>query len=201
DRLAISRTYQASGWTRGRAKLSGTQLHLKGFCMDSIRVIGPSVMKIRDTASLKQTFSQWKCMIQTFKATHQPNDDTFRKQLAKTLCGEVCRDPVPFDEELERLFDTGDLNRLLGVPYSDAVTSSLSYRSLFITENGRLGIGVGHARAGDQVWGVYGSRVPFILRQLNSEADPVQHSMIGDCYLNDAMKGELVRKSVKIRLI
>ncbi|KAI1121604.1 heterokaryon incompatibility protein-domain-containing protein [Nemania abortiva] len=248
NRLAISRMYQASGWSRGRAKVSGTQLHLKGFFMDTILVVGPAVAKVYDAESLKQTLSQWKLMTQAFEV-HKPNVDMFRKQLAEALCGEVCQEFVPHDqqasllrsfvldgiwkvnivrlllergfrkmalteyyrpfrpddypvkEEIESLFGTGDIKCLTNVPYRNAVATSLSYRSLFITDSGRIGLGVGHARAGDQVWGMYGSRVPFVLRQLSSEADSSSYNMIGDCYLHGAMKGELVRKGVKIKLV
>ncbi|KAJ8132776.1 hypothetical protein O1611_g855 [Lasiodiplodia mahajangana] len=249
NRLAISRMYQASGWSRGRAKVRGTQLHLKGFFMDTIHVIGPAASKIYDAPSFKQTLAQWKLMIQAFETAHKLDANKFRKQLAEAFCGEVCQEFIPSDQqalllksftrrgiwkvnfvrlllergfhkmalseyirpiradeypkekELEDLFETGDINCLMNVPYRDAVGTSLSDRSLFITECGRLGLSVSHATAGDQVWGVYGSRVPFIFRRLSSDDASISYNMIGDCYLHGAMKGELLQKGVKIKLI
>ncbi|KAI1152731.1 heterokaryon incompatibility protein-domain-containing protein [Nemania diffusa] len=249
DRLAISRKYQASGWSRGRAKVKGTQLHLKGFFIDTIKAIGPAVRNMDDRLSLKETLSRWNYMIQTFNVSQGNGTDFLRAQLIETIAGGVCSELVPdaqqallrrrfildnlvevnivrlliecgfqnmvWEErwrplkpedhpgqaELDRLFETGDINCLRNEGYRTAVVSFLLCRSLFITDRGRIGLGVDHARAGDQIWGVCGSKVPFIFRQLDCKNDLAAHNMIGDCYLHGAMEGQLVQKAVKVILV
>ncbi|KAI8955214.1 heterokaryon incompatibility protein-domain-containing protein [Xylaria longipes] len=107
----------------------------------------------------------------------------------------------PGQEELDGLFQTGDINCLRYEGYRNAVVSILLYKCLFITDNGRVGLGVDHAKAGDQVLWVYGSKVPFIFRPFNFENESAIHNMVGDCYLHGAMEGQLLWKSVKVTLV
>ncbi|KAI0192675.1 heterokaryon incompatibility protein-domain-containing protein [Xylaria flabelliformis] len=248
DRLAISRKYYASGWSRGHVKVKGAQLHLKGFFIDRIHAIGPAVRNLYDPSSLKDTFSQWDYMIQAFEAT-QNITGSVRIQLVETFSGGVCKelvskaqqallkrdfilrniakanivrlmiecgfqnmvweeqwrplqpDDYPEQAELDDLFKTGDINCIKYEGYRNAVVSCLLYRSLLITDSGRIGLSVDHARAGDQIWGVNGSKVPFVFRQCNCENELVTCNLVGDCYLYGAMEGQLVRKAVKVILI
>ncbi|RYC64885.1 hypothetical protein CHU98_g1334 [Xylaria longipes] len=64
----------------------------------------------------------------------------------------------PGQEELDGLFQTGDINCLRYEGYRNAVVSILLYKCLFITDNGRVGLGVDHAKAGDQVLGLQAFR-------------------------------------------
>ncbi|KAF2970197.1 hypothetical protein GQX73_g3378 [Xylaria multiplex] len=250
DRLAISRMYRASGWSRGRGKIKGNELRLKGFLVDRIQIVGPAVMDPHDSTTLKKILSQWKGMIQKWAATQNQNAQTCYRQLVATICGEVCGEFVtdkqqavlkrrfilsemgktnivrllielafqqmawsehwrPFrpDEdcppphELESFFESGDLYCLSNEAYRTAVVASLFHRALYLTQNGRMGLCVPQATTGDEIWGVYGSKVPFTFRPLKKADGSMVYNMIGDCYLYGAMMGMLARSAIEVRLV
>ncbi|KAI1205008.1 heterokaryon incompatibility protein-domain-containing protein [Annulohypoxylon truncatum] len=250
DRLAISRMYRASGWSRGRAKIKGNELRLKGFLADRIQIVGPVMIDPYDSTSAKTTLSQWKVMIQKWGATQKLDAQTCYRQLTATICGEVCGEYVtdkqqtllkrrfilsemgktnivrllielafqqmawmehwrpfrleedcPKQDELDGFFESGDLYRLTHEAYRNAVVASLFHRALYLTDNGRMGLCVPQATAGDEIWGVYGSKVPFTFRPLKSAGGSMRYHMIGDCYLYGAMMGMLVQSAVEIRLV
>ncbi|KAI1821758.1 heterokaryon incompatibility protein-domain-containing protein [Xylaria intraflava] len=250
DRLAISRMYRASGWSRGRAKVKGNELRLKGFLADRIQAVGLVVMDPYDSASVKRTLSQWKAMIQEWDATQKQDAQICHRQLAATICGEVCgefitdkqqallkrnfilsemtrtnivrllielafqqmawrehwrpfqpEDDCPKQDELDDFFESGDVYRLTREAYRSAVVASLFHRALYLTDNGRMGLCVPQATAGDEIWGVYGSKVPFTFRPLKIADGRMMYNMIGDCYLYGAMTGNLVQSAVEVRLV
>jgi hypothetical protein len=250
DRLAFSRLYHASGWSSGRAKIKGNELRLKGFLADRIQVIGPVLTDPHDSTSVKRTLSQWKIMIQEWGVTQKQNAQTCYKQLAATICGEVCGEFVtgkqhvllkrrfilseigktnivrlflelgfqdmafkehwrpfrpeedcPKQDELDGFFESGDLYCLTHEAYRTAVAASLFHRALYLTDNGRMGLCVPQATAGDEIWGVHGSKVPFTFRPLKSAGGSIVYNMIGDCYLYGVMMGKLVQSAIKVRLV
>ncbi|KAI0883507.1 heterokaryon incompatibility protein-domain-containing protein [Annulohypoxylon maeteangense] len=250
DRLAISRMYRASGWSRGRVKIKGDELRLKGFLIDRVQVVGPVMIDPHDSISAKRTLSQWKVMIQEWAAAQKLTVQTCYRQLSATICGQVCGEFVtdekrallkrefilsemgktnivrllielafqqmawaehwrpfrpdedcPKRDELDGFFESGDLDRLTHVAYRNGVVASLFHRALYLTENGRMGLCVPQAMAGDEIWGVYGSKVPFTFRSLKGVDGYMRYNMIGDCYLYDAMMGMLVRSGIEVRLV
>lgn len=252
DRFGISRIYRASGWMKGRADVRGRELHLKGFFMDKIQVVGEAALKLHDPASFRCALAQWQLMIEEHLASQARGPSDLYKQLAMTMCGEVCGEfrtekhratmarklflsriwnvnivrllvetsfqrmawseswrpcqpeDRPSEHDLDDLFRSGDLSCLTYKPYRNGVIACLSHRALFITEHGRIGLCVPHARPGDEVWGIFGSRVPFVLSPVQTEDQQKKlksYHMIGDCYLHGAMSGELVQPGMKIKLI
>ncbi|CZR59949.1 uncharacterized protein PAC_09844 [Phialocephala subalpina] len=81
----------------------------------------------------------------------------------------------------------------------------LKDQTFFMTRQGYIGTGPGTVRNGDQVWILFGSNVPFILRgitaqnragkdKLNEDLSEVQDFVkIGDCYVHGIMQGEILR--------
>lgn len=66
--------------------------------------------------------------------------------------------------------------------YLKALTTACSYRSFFITADGRLGIGPSNMRNGDRVCILPGSAVPLILRK-----EGVFWRFVGDAYVHEIM--------------
>ncbi len=66
-------------------------------------------------------------------------------------------------------------------------------RALFFTERGYIGIGLRNIELGDKVCTLFGAEVPFILRQ--SEDNPEHFEIIGECYVDGIMDGELFNVS------
>ena len=77
--------------------------------------------------------------------------------------------------------------------FTSTVCTALDNRSFFITEDDKFGTGPPHMEAGDEVWVLLGSRVPFILRPITNvkkESRSNAYNFIGDCYLHGFMDGE-----------
>jgi hypothetical protein len=61
-------------------------------------------------------------------------------------------------------------------------------RRFFITKRGHLGIGPPTLKEGDVCCVLFGAKVPFILRRLDS-----QHLLVGECYIHGIMRGEVLK--------
>uniref|UniRef100_L2FGN4 Heterokaryon incompatibility domain-containing protein n=1 Tax=Colletotrichum fructicola (strain Nara gc5) TaxID=1213859 RepID=L2FGN4_COLFN len=69
-------------------------------------------------------------------------------------------------------------------------------RGLFVTEKGNVGLCHPGVKSGDEIWVLKGGRVPFILRkQLQSHGghEPTRYRLVGDCYLDGVMDGEVFK--------
>ena len=100
-------------------------------------------------------------------------------------------------DEFDQLWESGDLSRVEDMAYKKTVMAALMDRALYVTEDrGMMGLCMPHARAGDEVWIVYGSKLPFVLRPVGQEV----YNLIGDCYLQGAMDGEFLGTSAHVIL-
>jgi hypothetical protein len=66
----------------------------------------------------------------------------------------------------------------------------LRRRRVFVTSDGKLGLGLETARVGDEVALVHGSGTPLILREKVVVDEMKLYEVIGQCYLEDAMYGD-----------
>jgi len=62
-------------------------------------------------------------------------------------------------------------------------------RRVFVTANGRLGLGPKEVQIGDQISLPHGSTTPIILRRSNKPGDILIYTVVGDCYLENVMFG------------
>lgn len=93
-------------------------------------------------------------------------------------------------------------NDLIETSLVQELNTSAAERKMFITKQGRIGLGPKWMQSEDEVWVLSGGSVPFILRPLASqnteehgmEQPSVQkhHVVIGDCYVQGIMFGEAV---------
>lgn len=66
-------------------------------------------------------------------------------------------------------------------------------RSFFVTKAGRFGLGSRNTKAGDKVAVVLGSGVPFVLRRcVDGEVDSHAWRLVGECYVEGVMGGEMM---------
>jgi len=77
--------------------------------------------------------------------------------------------------------------------YSSALTPLL-HRRLFFTSSGLLGLGPAGMMSGDVVVVLLGGKVPFVLRQVGGEGEGAQWRLIGECYVDGVMYGEMVEE-------
>jgi hypothetical protein len=77
--------------------------------------------------------------------------------------------------------------------FISTVSIALDNRSFFITEDDKFGTGPPQMEVGDEVWVLFGGRVPFILRPIANfkQANrPNAYNFIGDCYMHGIMDGQ-----------
>jgi hypothetical protein len=67
-----------------------------------------------------------------------------------------------------------------------AHTMAIFGRRLIITDQGYVGIAPGAAKVGDHIFFLQGARVPFVLRQTESQDE---YTLIGECYVHGHMDG------------
>lgn len=89
--------------------------------------------------------------------------------------------------------ESGEQSRL----WRDDLSYMPMNQSLFVTRKGRIGLGHWETKPGDQVWILFGGRVPFILRTRADGKDP-GYDFVGWCYVQGIMRGELFAKGSEI---
>lgn len=73
--------------------------------------------------------------------------------------------------------------------FNALVGLTLESRRMFVTKDGRLGMGPQSLKCGDEIWGLEGADVPFVLRRLDEE----KFRLVGEAFVFGAMHGEAVR--------
>ena len=89
-----------------------------------------------------------------------------------------------FDKKQEKDVAWEGLNKLYD-PVTRAVIFSCNNRSLFITDNGLLGLGPGSAQEGDLLTHLCTAHVPYLVRRV---PDAQNFSLVGECYVHGIMK-------------
>lgn len=94
----------------------------------------------------------------------------------------------PSGDDIEAAFE----DALCFVAYAEEVCR---YRSLFITQKGRLGLGSAYVPEGSSIYAIHGLKTPFVVDQRRGPA-----ILRGECYLNEVMDMGLSRSSEDVRL-
>jgi hypothetical protein len=107
-------------------------------------------------------------------------------------------------EQRKRLQDKGtensqemvDMQQLAGNGgnadrFLDTAFTVTRRRRYFTTASGLYGIGPDIMAKGDVLCVLYGARMPFILRPVNTEGSRF-YQVIGECYVRDIMRGEAI---------
>lgn len=213
-RLQVYNLYNASGGRTGAPRIrNGIELHISGVYVDSIKQVDEGFENRRECVEPQVIIARWIRMCE--HAIGSTDRERVRRAMVSVLCGTVVADwsfrrtrnkdgadePCLLSEsEWQRLIG-GDLH---GVPleWETGFGVAVDGRCFFITEGGKMGLAVKDAREGDEVWIPFGSKVPFVLRRLprNSQTQnrlqvSGTYSLVGDCFLENAMDGEAVGAS------
>jgi hypothetical protein len=81
--------------------------------------------------------------------------------------------------------------------YLSLVEYLMLHRAPFITNDGRIGIGLVTVNTDDAVFILSGFDAPFIFRKI----DTGQYRLIGECYLHGVMDGEAVTDDVVLETL
>jgi len=192
-----------------------TILSLNGSFLDSIKYIGGPVMHYDVTLvsdmDLIRTIASWKMVMARFlgdnMATHHMYTPTISYEeafLTTMIGGLICR-VIP-ERRADRtdsyavseFFETGVSNETLS-----SLRCMVLNQAFFITKLGFMGIGPPDLALGDDVFILYGGRVPFVLRRIDStgNVDSKPHwkndyILVGSAYVYAIMDGEAIENSL-----
>jgi hypothetical protein len=112
----------------------------------------------------------------------------------------------PDDEERFDTYLNGNFDYGMPFKFQHSMDDMVEARSFFITQQGYMGVGPRKLEVDDEVWVLFGSRVPFALRRLQDVAKSAaigkrdrNYISIGECYLHGIMKGEAVEENDRPR--
>ncbi|ROV87825.1 hypothetical protein VMCG_10553 [Cytospora schulzeri] len=88
--------------------------------------------------------------------------------------------------------------------YEGGLAAAVSGRYLFVTDTNSMGLCNSNARVGGQIWVIFGSRVPLVLREARQHENSrpgSRYHLISDCFLEGAMDGEALVGMVEAGLL
>ncbi|KAL9075877.1 MAG: hypothetical protein Q9161_001270 [Pseudevernia consocians] len=186
-----------------------SSISLDGIHMDTIKVMGQATIMNETVVDedlsvedLRATITRWHKVA----SSCQPSDGmyvgggTWHDAFWRTLIGDLITD----DSQPRRKANLEDHQSFTAFcdlrnaePKSsevyDSLRSFLVNQSFIVTQRGHMGIGPRDLEVGDEVWVLFGSRVPFVLRPIaacQTKNSPVTFTLVGDCYVHGCMEGE-----------
>lgn len=148
-------------------------------------------------------------MIRRLQSTYAPTREDVEEALWKTLVGnrgkKLSGRGFPEEQEVRESFNELMRFHLLKVyrpqePVPRRILKqdekflrlhmyNMAGRPFFVTRGGLLGMGGPEFRAGDAIYVVAGSPVPFVIRAENG-----RFRLVGDCYVHGIMNGEVLAR-------
>jgi len=192
----------------------GTLHGLRGVKVDTIYLVGNVLPSVRPDLtpleSLLQTVRSWKKIMQESQPSSIVYSGSCPRNHAfwRCLVGNVLRDEFPVGRpgkaafaEIEQFCNDGSRPGRLVL---NSLCRLVTNQAFFTTYEGYFGIGQPDVREGDEVWVLYGSRMPFLLRPVrgsrqpsgnirSAEIEACERALVGSCYLDGIMEGQMVR--------
>jgi hypothetical protein len=160
-----------------------------------------------ESKDLRSWYSEAAANRSYLSISGQPNSDSFIRDFISVVSGAAGLENPGFEQSKVYLKCSASQSPLLPSPQGDeglarsqrkpeATKSTLvsrldDYHTLgtkfFVTEDGHVAVGPEHIKKGEIVSIVYGSKVPFILRQCSGHMH-----MIGECYVPFWMDGRAI---------
>ncbi|MCJ1404374.1 hypothetical protein MMC11_007599 [Xylographa trunciseda] len=158
------------------------ELKLHGSFVDTVEVIGPV-----DSVNESGVLIAWENL---FVHRLQDKDDlhlldSFYRTLNLNWWSMDTGDPHGDPKEFKRVW-----NEALELSRTNPERVSLGSR-FYISRGNAPGMAPLNAQEGDIIFIPWGSRVPFVVRRLNAQGD--RHQLIGACYLQGMMHGEVFK--------
>jgi len=179
------------------------------------RVFGASERE----ADMKAYFRECSSLIDfaTRKDSTYQKRGTVREAFLRTAFGDRCRSAEmqsgvrrPKESEVQRLkewiWELEDVPPHIRSHLGNNIKYNICNRVFFTTSRGLMGFGPSHMRAGDEVWVLFGAKVPIVLRPLQTTISGKEDSgleksqpghtarrhraVVGDCYVHGIMEGE-----------
>ena len=188
----------------------GSVLSLKGVFVDKIVEIGQTISEdnwgdISDDEIIDVILA-WEEMLARFVERHGTHVWSLSRENAfwRTMLGDLIMTEFPV-RRVEDADHGGFIDFCKNRSHNEvylSVRDMVVNQAFFITESGYIGIGPPTVRARDQVWVIFGSQVPLILRQRvelsNGRVEEVgrnDYDFVGDAFVYGFMDGEAVSHS------
>jgi Heterokaryon incompatibility protein (HET) len=180
-------------------------LSLDGLHVDRIIAVGEPFISLDgqvDSALQLQRIRQWRELgnVYTSPGGAYIAGGTWKDAFWRSMVGnlmlhkffyQVTREAIPEDEQAFKYYECS-------IKHSSKMERSIQNmivnQTFFITEQGYIGIAPLTLHVGDEVWVLFGSRLPFALRPLyttpGGQNATLHYIFIGDCYVHGIMQGE-----------
>ncbi|CAI6341205.1 unnamed protein product [Periconia digitata] len=186
-----------------------TILSVVGVQVDTITKVGNVVTEAElgdlSHIQLNSIISEWEEMLtrhvsQSATPLYPKDSITWNDAFWRTMLGDIIINKPPYRRAISAHREQYNDFRLaksqnnLYLSLRDMVVN----QAFFITRNGYIGLGPPTIQQGDEVWVLFGGRVPFTLRpkpvELVSDDNTqfVKHEFVGDAYVHGIMDGEMV---------
>ncbi|KAJ4356703.1 uncharacterized protein N0V89_004739 [Didymosphaeria variabile] len=209
--------YSAAGdsdidWDQFSFDPESGRLNLTGQLVDSIHVVGaplesdnPDTKDVPDREVIAR-IKGWRQQIEhVYREKKWPDGsegptawlDSFWRGLIGNLAGaELTPERYANEEDIaavQRFVEAGQRE-----PISPWIFATMTYRTVALTESGRVMFLPRHSLVGDQVWLLHGGKVPFVLRPLSEGREGEgAFRFIGPAYVDGIMHGEAFREGSK----
>ena len=182
------------------------ELHYKGTYAETVKAVGSQVSTNRVS---REVFSSWLGLCTGAIASSDPR--VLRITFLRIICGDVCR-TLDRDSHFRRAKETdfhedtwdrlmaGDISVFDARAYGSGLNFGVRGRCIFTTYSGKMGFRPPKTLPGDEVWVMWGVRVPFVVRP----SEPAnagcagKHFFLGDCFLHGIMDGELGEQEISM---
>jgi hypothetical protein len=188
-----------------------TILSLTGVLIDRIAdvgvVLGEETWENLSDDKIVETIISWEKMLDRFIKSPQAGvtysgGGSWPDAFWRTMLGDLLMEEYPvgraenaYQFEFYKFLKYGEKSPIYVSLYDMVVN-----QAFFITVNGYIGIGPPNIQIDDEVWILFGSRVPFVLRPDGNElcgprnvSKADQRFFIGDSYVHGIMDGEAVK--------
>lgn len=128
-----------------------------------------------------------------------PGGYTHKEAFGRTMLGNLVRN---YEQQVQRNATSEDVDRFYeymntGNPSDISATACgmAANQRFFMTRSGLMGLGHLETKPGDEVWVLYGGRVPFTLRSRQEDGRDAKHyDFVGRSYVQGIMNGEVFKE-------
>jgi hypothetical protein len=188
-----------------------TVLSLTGVFVDKIAdvgvVLGEETWEDLSDEQLIETILSWELLLDRFISSRQAGGTyigggSWRDVFWRTMLGDLIMDEFPVSRAV--IACQLEFQKFLQYQIRGSIYESLSdmvvNQAFFITANGYVGVGPPNIQVADEVWVLFGGRVPFVLRpdgvgvcEPPKAVEANERFFIGDTYVHGIMDGEAVK--------
>jgi hypothetical protein len=188
-----------------------TVLSLKGVFVDKIvdvgMVLGEETWEDLSDGQLIQMILSWELLLDRFIRSRQAGGayvggGSWCDAFWRTMLGDLVMEEFPVRRAVNacRLEFHNFLQYQIRGSIHESLCDMVVNQAFFITANGYVGIGPPNIQVADEVWVLFGGRVPFVLRpdgvgvyEPPEAVEANERFFIGDTYVHGIMDGEAVK--------